>query len=294
MYRYHRTSILKSNAQTVVNTVNTVGVMGKGLAAEFKRRYPDMFEKYKHFCQHDMFDIGQLWLWKSTDQWVLNFPTKKHWRNPSKIEYIEAGLKNFTATYEQRGITEIAFPRLGCGNGGLEWSVVGPLMEHYLGRLPIQIYVHDYNVDIGAPEHIHADNNDNDLRSFDVFMQHIEEAVTSSGESLETFSNRSKFSAAIDENENVVFFSSGGRKTVSKDDVLELWHLLIRGPVTRKRLAGPARDAAYYLFPLLSHLPSIRPFQIGSEDNVPAMAIEFKGNKKGPHDIHAQDELEWA
>ncbi len=85
MQTYHRTSILTSQAQTVVNTVNTVGVMGKGIASEFKARYPDMFKTYRKLCREGKFDIGQLWIWKAQDQWVLNFPSKKNWRNPSNL-----------------------------------------------------------------------------------------------------------------------------------------------------------------------------------------------------------------
>jgi O-acetyl-ADP-ribose deacetylase (regulator of RNase III) len=122
--------------------------MGKGLAAEFKRRYPEMFTAYQRLCQDGKLEIGKLWLWKANDQWVLNFPTKKHWRNPSKLSYVEAGLKKFLAEYERRGIREISFPRLGCGNGGLDWQDVKPLMEQYLRRLPIPAYIHDFEKDI--------------------------------------------------------------------------------------------------------------------------------------------------
>ncbi len=135
MLTYHRTSLFTSTAQTIVNTVNTVGVMGKGIAAAFKTRYPEMFHAYQKLCREKKFEVGMLWLWKAPDQWVLNFPTKQHWRNPSKLEYIEAGLKKFVAEYERRGIREISFPRLGCGNGGLEWSQVRREIEAALSEL---------------------------------------------------------------------------------------------------------------------------------------------------------------
>ena len=128
MLKYHRASLLSSQAQTVVNTVNTVGVMGKGLASEFKARHPDMFRAYKKLCKEGKLDIGLLWLWRAPDRWILNFPTKKHWRQPSQPSYIELGLQKFVAKYDSRGIREVAFPRLGCGNGGLDWDEVQPLM----------------------------------------------------------------------------------------------------------------------------------------------------------------------
>src|SRR4029077_5528254 len=132
MLIYHRTSIFDSPAQTVVNTVNCVGVMGKGIAAHFKDNYPEMFQAYKNPCAKKLLEPGKLWLWKASDRWILNFPTKRHWRYPSKLEWIDAGLKKFVAEYEKRGIVEISFPRLGCGNGGLQWDDVRPLMERHL------------------------------------------------------------------------------------------------------------------------------------------------------------------
>jgi O-acetyl-ADP-ribose deacetylase (regulator of RNase III) len=135
-------NIFESPAQTLVNTVNTVGVMGKGIAADFKRRYPEMFQIYKTFCAKKQFRVGQLYVYRTANKWVLNFPTKQHWRNPSKIEWIEACLKKFVETYTAQGITSISFPQLGCGNGGLSWDEVRPLMERYLEDLPIPVYVH--------------------------------------------------------------------------------------------------------------------------------------------------------
>jgi O-acetyl-ADP-ribose deacetylase (regulator of RNase III) len=172
MLTYHRTSILTSQAQTVVNTVNTVGVMGKGIAAHFKHRYPEMFVAYQRLCRERKLDIGKLWLWKASDQWVLNFPTKRHWRNPSKLSYVEGGLQKFVAEYEGRGIREISFPRLGCGNGGLSWDDVRPLMERYLTRLPIPVFIHDFERDIGEPEHREKDQL-RFSRSYETFTDHI-------------------------------------------------------------------------------------------------------------------------
>jgi O-acetyl-ADP-ribose deacetylase (regulator of RNase III) len=157
MLTYLHTSVLDSDAQTVVNTVNTDGVMGKGLAKEFKRRYPEMYRRYRELCKTGGFKVGQLWLWKGNGQWVLNIPTKTTWRRPSEVAYVEAGLRKFADTYEERGITEISFPRLGCGNGGLDWETqVRPIMEQYLSPLPIPVYIHDYHADLGLPEHQEA------------------------------------------------------------------------------------------------------------------------------------------
>ncbi len=153
MIEYIEGDIFESPAQVIVNTVNTVGVMGKGLALAFKKRYPDMFERYKQACDNDSLTIGKLMLFYEADHWLLLFPTKKHWRNPSKLEYIEAGLDKFARSYALKSITSVAFPRLGCGNGGLNWQEVRPLMERYLSPLPIDIYIYVGNYQDPTPEH---------------------------------------------------------------------------------------------------------------------------------------------
>jgi len=151
MIKYVDSDLFTSPAQVLVNTVNTVGVMGKGIAYNFKRMYPKMFKKYRTRCEQG-FAIGELWLYKTPHKWILNFPTKEHWRNKSKIEYIEAGLQKFASTYESKGIKSISFPMLGCGNGQLDWdSQVQPLMEEYLADLPIEIYIHLYGQN-GVPK----------------------------------------------------------------------------------------------------------------------------------------------
>lgn len=96
---YVATSLFESPAQTLVNTVNTVGVMGKGIANDFRRLYPDMFERYQAFCAGGKFAVGQLYLYRTPHKWVLNFPTKQHWRSPSRMEWIEAGLQKFLDTF---------------------------------------------------------------------------------------------------------------------------------------------------------------------------------------------------
>lgn len=153
MIEYIEGDIFESPAQVIVNTVNTVGVMGKGLALSFKQRYPDMFEHYKSICEKNLFTIGKLMLFFEADHWILLFPTKENWRNPSKIEYIEKGLMKFVQTYAEKNITSIAFPRLGCGNGELDWKDVKPLMERYLKILPIDVYIYlGISTDV-IPEH---------------------------------------------------------------------------------------------------------------------------------------------
>ncbi len=153
MIEYIEGDIFESPAQVIVNTVNTVGVMGKGLALSFKKRYPDMFERYKSVCEKGLLTTGKLMLFYEADYWILLFPTKEHWRNPSKLAYIESGLQKFVQTYAQKGITSIAFPRLGCGNGELKWEEVRPIMEKYLKDLPITVYIYLGTHPDAEPEH---------------------------------------------------------------------------------------------------------------------------------------------
>lgn len=141
--KYVETDIFQSSAQVLVNPVNTVGAMGKGLALEFKKQYPQMYPQYRKYCLDDTLTVGKLYLFKSDDKWILNFPTKKDWREPSEIAYIEQGLDKFVDTYQEKEIESISFPQLGVRNGGLNWEdEVKPLMEKYLSDLPITVFVH--------------------------------------------------------------------------------------------------------------------------------------------------------
>ncbi|MCT7996269.1 macro domain-containing protein [Laspinema olomoucense] len=140
-----RGNLFTSNCQTLVNTVNCVGVMGAGIALEFRLRYPKMYSSYVELCQKNLLDVGQLWLYKSSRRWVLNFPTKKHWKNPSQVKFLELGLQKFVDTYRQKEITSIAFPLLGTQHGGIPQEKSLEIMKFYLGQcdLPIEIYIYD-------------------------------------------------------------------------------------------------------------------------------------------------------
>lgn len=157
MIEYIEGNLFNSPAKVIVNAVNTVGVMGKGIALEFKKRYPSMFEKYKRACENHSLTIGKLMLVTEIDHMILLFPTKESWRKPSKLIYIEKGLINFCNNYAERNITSIAFPKLGCGNGELVWQDVKILMEKYLKSLPINVYIYlGNNVESEIePEHKH-------------------------------------------------------------------------------------------------------------------------------------------
>ena len=132
--------IFKSKAQTLVNTVNCVGVMGKGLALEFKKRFPNMFKDYLIRCRKREVQLGKPYLYKRlTLPWILLFPTKQDWRSVSCLSDIEKGLLFLESKYKEWGITSIAVPPLGCGLGELEWAVVGKTLYRYLKKLDITV-----------------------------------------------------------------------------------------------------------------------------------------------------------
>lgn len=141
-------NLFTTTAQTMVNTINCVGAMGKGIALEFRKRYPEMYEQYVNLCKEKKINIGILWIYKTDEKWILNFPTKYHWKYNSKVEYLEKGLQKFVSTYKEKGITSIAFPLLGANNGGIPKEISLKIMNQYLSQcdIDIEIYQFDPNV----------------------------------------------------------------------------------------------------------------------------------------------------
>jgi O-acetyl-ADP-ribose deacetylase (regulator of RNase III)/uncharacterized protein YwgA len=135
--------ILESKAQTIINTVNCVGIMGKGIALEFKNHYPEMFKDYVRKCERNEVKPGVPYLFKTLiPPQIVNFPTKDHWKSVARIGDIERGLRYLLTHYKEWGITSIAFPPLGCGSGQLQWKIVGPLIYKYASQMdiPVEIY----------------------------------------------------------------------------------------------------------------------------------------------------------
>jgi len=143
-------NIFTTKCQTIVNTVNCFGIMGAGLALECKFRYPEMFSRYSEICDNKLLNVGQLYLYKSENKWILNFPTKYHWKFPTKPEYIDKGLIKFKNTYKSKKITSIAFPLLGAHNGGLTKEQSLSLLEKHLKDIDIPVEIYQYQGD--APD----------------------------------------------------------------------------------------------------------------------------------------------
>jgi len=132
--------MFESDAQTLVNTVNTEGVMGKGIALQFRKRFPDMYDDYLVRCEQGEVRLGRPYIYKERlHPWIINFPTKKYWRSISRLEDIVEGLKYLEEHYQGWGVRSLAVPPLGCGEGGLEWRVVGRVLYRFLSELDIPV-----------------------------------------------------------------------------------------------------------------------------------------------------------
>jgi len=148
-----RGNLLEADVDALVNTVNTVGIMGKGIALQFKRAFPAMFREYERAAKSRELALGRMHVWPTQQmtgpRYVINFPTKSHWKSRSKLTDIDMGLDALVATVRELQIRSIAVPPLGCGNGGLDWAVVQPLMMTKLSQLPdVDVIIYPPN---GAP-----------------------------------------------------------------------------------------------------------------------------------------------
>lgn len=286
---YLYSSLFDSPAQTLVNTVNTVGVMGKGIAKTFRDRYPVMFSEYRALCNGGSLKVGSLHLWKGDGQWVLNFPTKTTWRLPSRLEYIEQGLDTFVQNYEDMGIVSASFPPLGCGNGNLNWGDVKPLIERYLSKISIPIYVHSLHV--GAefiPEHKERQALPPTLSAF---LNDLKSSVHQNKGTFTTGEGSQQFSVKI--GDETIAIVRGGRQheKIPIEEIENAWVVLREGILSIDKFSDDAsRRYKSYLFPLLKSLPYMRSAQIarsGKEGLFTAQALFFargEGKSKDARD----------
>lgn len=132
MIQYKMGDLFNENVEALVNPVNCVGIMGKGIAKTFKQKYPQMFEEYRKACQLNKVKIGEMFIVKENNKTIICFPTKTDWRLNSKIGYIQKGLYALNHEIVKHDIKSIAIPALGCGNGGLDWEYVKPFIDSHL------------------------------------------------------------------------------------------------------------------------------------------------------------------
>ncbi|MGO0306709.1 type II toxin-antitoxin system antitoxin DNA ADP-ribosyl glycohydrolase DarG [Endozoicomonas acroporae] len=148
MIKYTTGNLLEAPAEALVNTVNTVGIMGKGIALMFKERFPQNMRDYAKACKSDNVQIGQMFVTENDElmgpRWIINFPTKKHWRHPSKMEWVISGLQDLRRIILEKKINSIAIPPLGAGNGGLPWLEVREQIELALSDLDaVEILIYE-------------------------------------------------------------------------------------------------------------------------------------------------------
>ena len=270
MLSYVRGDLFQAPAQTLVNTVNTVGVMGKGIAKTFKEVFPEMFKEYQALCERHELRIGTLHLYRTPHKNVLNFPTKEHWRNPSRPQYIEAGLRTFVEFYERMGIRSVAFPPLGCGNGELDFEgTVRPLMERYLSKLPIQVFVYAPLARRDAPEHRQPEAIRRWLRSmprelpFEEVWEDLRERYATKRE-VRTLTGRNTFEAVYVPEDDVIRIWASKTFLVTPEELQTYWtQLRDFGLLTASMLPESRRREASQMLPILGELPYVRRVVVG-------------------------------
>ncbi len=176
MISYGKGDLLQADTEALINTVNCVGVMGKGIALQYKRRYPDMFAAYQKACKRGEVAIGKMFVYETGQlegpKYIINFPTKKHWRSPSQLSYIDDGLIDLIRVIRDLNITSIAVPPLGAGNGGLDWSDVEPRLVKAFSQIP------DVNAVLYAPARRPPERR-GDQNSHDLAGDRLDEGTTS-------------------------------------------------------------------------------------------------------------------
>ena len=277
MITYVDFSLFESPARVLVNTVNTAGVMGKGIAKEFKRIYPEMFAEYQRVCENGQLQVGDLWLYKTPHKWILNFPTKKHWRNPSKPGYIEAGLQKFAQMHHDARITSISFPMLGCGNGELDWKAqVKPLMDEHLSDLPIHILIHvTPHQSSLVPEHRDPMATKRWLRSEPrslAFTEVWDDLVAAfhTKKELLTPDGRDPFTAQVateGDDDGIRIESATGSLFIYRDDLLDLWQQIREVGLCIPRIMPRGLDHhAMFVLALLAELPYLKTIRQAEKD----------------------------
>ncbi len=274
MITYVIGDLFHSPAKVLVNTVNVVGVMGKGIAKDFKTIFPEMFQEYQKLCEKKKIDVGKLHLWRGPHKWVLNFPTKKHWRHPSKPEYIEAGLKTFVAGYGRNSISSIAFPQLGCGHGELDWEKqVRPLMEKHLSNLPVEVFIHLYKKDpFALVEHKDIEETKRWLRAEPESLAFSEVwddllAVLKKRQEFATLDAGKRFVVrhTVTPAEGLIF-QDGDELFAPQDALLDAWqHLRSVGFLTVEGLTQGLDMHADKVMALLETLPYLKPAKVAAK-----------------------------
>ncbi|MCP9480446.1 macro domain-containing protein [Shimia sp. CNT1-13L.2] len=264
--------------------------MGKGIAKEFKKRDREMFKAYKSICDQKLLVPGKLWLWRRKTPWVLNFPTKNHWRGASKLEWIESGLDKFANTYSEKGITSISFPKLGCGNGGLRWEAVQPVMEKYLADIDIDVFIHDVEGHPSIPEHIEYSSTEIAFpTTFEEFEEALRDYATKNSKQT-TLLSRESYSVRLDQPDCIVMTVRGDDFSVTQDDLRGLWLNLLNGRITHKEAEWFNTSLRGTLVDLVARLP-FTSATLQSKNNEMAISVGISRETNGQTIVSNQNEL---
>lgn len=265
MITYVAGNLFTSPAQVLVNTVNTEGVMGKGIALQFRKIYPEMFDEYQTLCERGVIDIGKLWIYRSPHKWILNFPTKKSWRQASRPDFIRAGLAKLVEEFNELRIHSIAFPALGCGNGELDWeSTVKPIMHEYLKALPADIFIYPPIANDAIPEHREQSAITGWLRSepqtlpFSEVWLDLNNLLLSKNE----FSTSEKLFHAqlIDriDDRHILITTESRKYRLEYDDLRDIWtRFRAYGFLKRSLVSEVTKKVLYYILPIFAGLPYV-------------------------------------
>ncbi|MCU0512918.1 MAG: macro domain-containing protein [Anaerolineae bacterium] len=284
MLTYVAGEIIYSPAQVLVNPVNTVGTMGEGLAGDFKRFYPDMFAAYRELCQADRLEIGQVFLWRTPHKWILNLPVRKHWRAEARLEYLEAGLQKFARSYATHNITSVSFPLALTEGPALPPAEVRPLLESYLGALPITIYLHEPDNPLEtAPRNVRAmrlwlEGTPQPV-TFDDFWRQVTllarkaPFTTPDGRSITVQAAPRKGSERISLKLLVAGESS---LYIPETQLQDLWQYVRRaGYILPRNLPGGLEQPAPVVMALLGQLPWLRPVLLAPEGEAPVPGLHY-------------------
>lgn len=238
--------------------------MGKGIALRFKQIYPDMFKQYRSHCESQRLTIGKLFLFKTRHKWVLNFPTKEHWRSPSRPEYIEAGLKKFRDFFFKIGAESYSFPMLGCGNGELNFETqVRPMMEKYLANLSVSTRIHIGHNHIGPPEHSEAEHIKKWLQSDPAALPFYEvwDDLVQVLQHQNNFNTQQKktFSVYTKESPRTLIITRSDNRCIQivEEELTDFWHQL-RGHGLSYYAIAPNHRHLSYLIPVFEKLSYVQ------------------------------------
>jgi len=252
--------------------------MGKGIALTFKKHYPIMYKEYQRLCQTGKFNIGMLYIYRTPNKLIVNFPTKRHWRNPSKVEYITAGLEKFVNRYHDYGISSVSFPQLGCGHGELNWErQVQPIMEQYLKNLPIPVYIHLFRKSNDfVPERL----DDDYAAKVGLERQRISseqlwsDLMKLANGQIEKSYQLSLFNPTFHMTNEFILINSTSKEAVQipvyREEVEDLWNILrVRGTLQENDIPEQIRQKGNgeWLMEILKQLPYIREVRLKASRN---------------------------